>query len=230
MSGAGRYEPRSMLGKVVHEFEETAIAVMLGAMTILTFVNVIMRYVFNSMVIWGLEVVLILFAWLVLFGVAYAFKVTANLGVDAIISVVSPRTRYVLALLSAACCLAYALLIAKVAWDYWAPFAGLQQTTGHWFPTGFDPNTRDRAFFETDQVPMLEWLRWLEDAVNQGETYSKMPRLVPYLILPVAAALMLFRIIQVTIRIVKGEQHSMIVSHEVEDALDEIAKNRRGEV
>ncbi len=97
-----------MLGKVVHEFEETAIAVMLGVMTLLTFVNVIMRYVFNSMVIWGLEVVLILFAWLVLFGIAYAFKVTANLGVDAIISVVSPRTRYILALLSAACCLAYA--------------------------------------------------------------------------------------------------------------------------
>jgi C4-dicarboxylate transporter DctQ subunit len=41
---------------------------------------------------------------------------------------------------------------------------------------------------------------------------------------------MLLRIIQVTIRIVKGEQHSMIVSHEVEDALDEIAKNRREEV
>lgn len=218
-----------MLGKVVHEFEETAIAVMLGAMTILTFVNVIMRYVFNSMVIWGLEVVLILFAWLVLFGIAYAFKVTANLGVDAIIGVVSPRARYVLALLSAACCLAYALLIAKGAWDYWAPFAGLQQTTGHWFPTGFDPNTRDRAFFETDQVPMLEWLRWLEDAINQGESYSKMPRMVPYMILPIAAALMLFRIIQVTIRIVKGEQHSMIVSHEVEDALDEIAKTRRGQ-
>ncbi|HEY9021846.1 MAG: TRAP transporter small permease [Paracoccaceae bacterium] len=229
MSGPGRYEPRSMLGKVVHEFEETAIAVMLGAMTILTFVNVIMRYVFNSMVIWGLEVVLILFSWLVLFGIAYAFKVTANLGVDAIISVVSPRARYVLALLSAACCIVYALLIAKGAWDYWAPFAGLQQTTGHWFPTGFDPNTRDRAFFETDQVPMLEWLRWLEDAINQGESYSKMPRMVPYLILPVAAALMLFRIIQVTIRIVKGEQHSMIVSHEVEDALDEIAKTRRGQ-
>ncbi len=105
----------------------------------------------------------------------------------------------------------------------------MQQTTGHWFPTGFDPNTRDRAFFETDQVPMLEWLRWLEDAINQGEAYSKLPRMVPYMILPIAAALMLFRIIQVTIRIVKGEQHSMIVSHEVEDALDEIAKTRRGQ-
>lgn len=218
-----------MLGKVVHEFEETAIAVMLGAMTILTFVNVIMRYVFNSMVIWGLEVVLILFAWLVLFGIPYAFKVTANLGVDVILNIVSPRTRYALSLLAAILCIVYALLIAKGAWDYWAPFAGLQQTTGHWFPTGFDPDTRDRAFFETDQVPMLEWLRWLEGAINQGETYSKLPRMIPYLILPISAALMLLRIVQVTIRIARGDQSSIIVSHEVEDALDEIAKNRRGE-
>ncbi|MCD1626325.1 MAG: TRAP transporter small permease [Paracoccaceae bacterium] len=230
MSGPGRYEPRGMLGKAVHELEETVIAVLLGLMTLLTFVNVIMRYVFNSMVIWGLEVVLVLFAWLVLFGMTYAFKVTANLGVDAIISIVSPRARYVLALMAAGFCLLYALLIAKGAWDYWAPFAGLQQTTGHWFPTGFDPNTRDRAFFETDQVPMLEWLRWLEDAINQGESYSKMPRMIPYMILPISAALLLLRIIQVTIRIIKGEQQSMIVSHEVEDALEEIAQNRKGQV
>ncbi len=230
MSGSGRYEPRSMLGKVVHELEETAIAVLLGMMTILTFVNVILRYVFNSMVIWGLEVVLILFAWLVLFGVTYAFKVTANLGVDAIISIVSPRARYVLALLSAACCLLYALLIAKGAWDYWAPFAGMQQTTGRWFPTGFDAATRDRAFFETDQVPMLEWLRWLEDAINDGERYSKMPRMIPYMILPIAAALMLLRIVQATIRIARGEQANMIVTHEVEEALEEIAKSRKDQV
>ncbi len=230
MSGSGRYEPQGMFGKAVHEFEETAIAVLLGLMTLLTFVNVIMRYLFNSMVIWGLEVVLVLFAWLVLFGVTYAFKVTANLGVDAIISIVSPRARYVLALLAAGCCLIYALLIAKGAWDYWAPFAGLQQTSGKWFPTGFDPATRDRAFFETDQIPMLEWLRWLEDAINQGESYSKLPRMIPYLILPISAALMLLRIIQVTIRIARGEQESIIVSHEVEDALEEIAQNRKGKV
>lgn len=230
MSGSGRYEPRGMLGKAVHEFEETAIAVLLGLMTLLTFVNVIMRYVFNSMVIWGLEVVLVLFAWLVLFGMTYAFKVTANLGVDAIISIVSPRARYVMALLSAACCLIYALLICKGAWDYWAPFAGLQQTTGKWFPTGFDASTRDRAFFETDQIPMLDWLRWLEDAINEGDRYSKMPRMIPYMILPIAAALMLLRIVQVTIRIARGEQSSLIVTHEVEEALEEIANNRKGQV
>lgn len=221
MSGQSAYRPQGVLGQIVHDFEENAIALMLGAMTILTFVNVILRYVFNSMVIWGLEVVLILFAWLVLFGIAYGFKVTAHLGVDAITNLAGPTWKRIFALLSAAACLIYAVLLLKGAWDYWAPFAGMLETTGRWFPTGFNPATRDRAFFETDQVPMLGVFRFLEDLINQGEAYSKLPRVVPYTMLPVAAALILLRLVQATIDIVQGTRSSLIVSHEAEDAVAE---------
>ncbi|TMV67804.1 TRAP transporter small permease subunit, partial [Thioclava sp. BHET1] len=48
--------------------EENAIAFLLAAMTIITFINVVLRYLFNTGLIWGLEAVLILFAWLVIFG------------------------------------------------------------------------------------------------------------------------------------------------------------------
>ena len=47
MSGS-KYQPKGRLGRFVHEFEENAIALTLGAMTILTFLNVIRRYVFNA--------------------------------------------------------------------------------------------------------------------------------------------------------------------------------------
>ncbi len=221
MSGQSAYRPKGMLGQIVHDFEETAIALMLGVMTVLTFVNVILRYVFNSMVIWGLEVVLVLFAWLVLFGIAYGFKITSHLGVDAITNLANPRWKRIFALVSAAACLFYAMLLLKGAWDYWAPFAGLPETTGRWFPTGFNPATRDRAFFETDQVPMLGIFRFLEDLINQGETYAKLPRVVPYTMLPVAAALILLRLVQATIEIVQGKRDSLIVSHEAEDAVAE---------
>lgn len=221
MSGHSAYRPTGVSGQIVHEFEETAIAVLLGAMTLLTFVNVILRYVFNSMVIWGLEVVLVLFAWLVLFGIAYGFKITAHLGVDAVTNLAGPTWKRIFALLSAAVCLIYAVLLLKGAWDYWAPFAGLWETTGRWFPTGFDPNTRDRAFFETDQVPMLGIFRFLEDLINQGETYAKLPRVVPYTMLPVAALLILLRLVQATVEIVQGKRASLIVSHEAEDAVAE---------
>ena len=59
---SSKYTPKGPVGRAVHGFEENAIAVLLGCMTMLTFVNVIMRYGFNSSIIWSLEVVLVLFA------------------------------------------------------------------------------------------------------------------------------------------------------------------------
>ena len=70
MSGHAQYRPQSAVGRFINSIEETAIAVILGLMTLVTFVNVVLRYVFNASLIWGLEVVLILFAWLVLLGIS----------------------------------------------------------------------------------------------------------------------------------------------------------------
>lgn len=223
MSGHSRYQPRTALGRVIDSLEEGAIAVLLGLMTLVTFINVVLRYGFNHSLIWGLEVTLILFAWLVLFGISYGFKVTAHLGVDAVTNLFGPGGRKALALVSAACCIAYALLLLKGAWDYWAPFAALQPTEGRWFPLGFAEGVRDRAFYVTDQVPMLGIFRWLEDAINYGEEYEKLPRVVPYTILPVGAALILYRVIEATVDLFTGRRLSLIVSHEAEDAVEEAA-------
>jgi len=227
MSAHARYAPQTRLGRFIHAFEENVIALILGLMVFLTFTNVVLRYVFNSLNIWSLEVVSILFAWLVLFGIAYGFKVTSHLGVDAVLNVVSPKTRWVLGVVSAVMCIIYALLMLKGAWDYWAPFASLPRTGGHWLPTGFEP-TRNQAYIETGQVPMLEWLRWLEPLINENEHYSKLPAVIPYTILPVACLLILFRIVEVTLRILRGKQDSLIVSHEAEDAVEEAAAANRG--
>ncbi|MCK0167043.1 TRAP transporter small permease [Jannaschia sp. S6380] len=222
---AKRYEPESRLGRAVHGFEETAIAVLLGLMTLLTFVNVVLRYVFSATVIWSLEVILILFAWLVIFGVSYAFKVTAHLGVDALTNILPSRGKRLCALLAAAVTLIYAFLLLKGSWDYWAPYAALDRTTGpyEWLPTGFE-ETRDQAWYVTDQVPPMRWLfGWLEPLINQGEEYEKLPRVIPYIILPIGSALILFRATQAAVGIVRGTRASLIVSHEAEEDVEEAA-------
>lgn len=222
MSGKG-YEPRSGFARAVHRAEETVIAFLLGAMTLVTFANVVLRYGFNSQLIWGLEVTLVLFAWLVLFGIAYGFKVTAHLGVDAVLAVVPPHVRRAMSLIAGAICLAYAALLLKGAWDYWAPFAGLDATTGRWFPTGL-ADSRDQAWYETEQIPIPFGREWLQEAFNFGEEYEKLPRFIPYAMLPFAAGLILFRVAQAVLRVVRGEAESLIVSHEAEDAVDEAAR------
>lgn len=209
------------LARIVSEIEETAIAIILGLMTIITFTNVVLRYGFNTGLIWGLEAVTFLFAWLVLFGVSYAVKVTAHLGVDAIINLFSGGTRRVLAVLAGLVCIAYAGLLMKGAWDYWAPFAGLDATSGRWFPTGFE-NSRDQAWYEVVDIPMFDWLRWIEPLMNEGEAYEKLPRFIPYAMLPFGAALLLFRFVQATVRVIRGQQDNLIVSHEAEDAVEDV--------
>ncbi|SIS83252.1 TRAP transporter small permease [Phaeovulum vinaykumarii] len=212
------FVPQTALGRLVHSFEETAIALIMGAMTLLTFVNVVLRYVFNSSIIWGLEATLVLFAWLVLFGMAHAIKITANLGVDILLAVLPPKGRRIITLTAVAACLIYAALLMKGAWDFWAPFAGLDRTSGHWFPTGFE-RTRDQAWYELDVTPIPDFLRFLEPLINQGEAYEKMPRVVPYLIVPLGAFLMFVRLLEAGWHVIRGRRDCIIVSHEAEDAV-----------
>ena len=221
----------SALGRFVNELEETVIAVILGLMTLITFVNVVLRYGFNTGVIWGLEAVTFLFAWLVLFGVSYAVKVTAHLGVDAITGLLPTAARRVLALIAAVLCIFYAFLLMKGAWDYWANFVNLPQTTGRWFPTGFEEmgRTSYRGWYEVIDIPFPEWLRWIQPVMNDGMDYEKLPRFIPYFILPFGAALLLFRFVQAGVRIWRGDSSSLIVSHEAEDAMADVAHMNRGD-
>jgi C4-dicarboxylate transporter DctQ subunit len=214
------YQPKGRISAIVHNIEESIIAVLLGLMTIVTFINVVMRYGFNSQLIWGLELTLILFSWLVLFGISYGFKVVSHLGVDAMLNLTGKSTRRGLGILATLACILYGVLLLKGAWDYWAPFAGLDATSGRWFPTGFE-NSRDQGWYELDQVPIPFAQSWLENTFNLGEEYEKLPRVVPYAMLPLAMALMLFRVVQNLIRILRGEIDTIIVSHEAEDAVEE---------
>ncbi|MFW2544048.1 TRAP transporter small permease [Primorskyibacter sp. 2E107] len=222
---------RSPFGLFMDELEESVIALILGLMTLITFANVVLRYGFNTGLIWGFEATNFLFAWLVLFGLGYTIKKTANLGVDAVLNIVSPGLRRTFGLIAAAVCIAYAILLFKGAWDYWANFANLPQTSGRWFPTGFEEMTRTsyRSWYEVVDIPMPQWLRFIEPMINEGETYEKIPRFIPYFMLPFGMLLVLVRFIQAAIRIWKGTEDSLIVSHEAEDEIENVAHLNKGD-
>jgi C4-dicarboxylate transporter DctQ subunit len=217
---------QSKSGQFINRLEENLIAYILGAMTLITFANVVVRKGFNGNILWALEMTVFLFAWLVLLGVSHAVKIGAHLGVDAVINLVSPGMRRAMALTSAAACLIFTLLLLKGSWDYWAPFANLNPTSGRWFPTGFT-EARGQGWFEVNDIPMIAPLRFMEDMFNEGEAYEKIPRLIPYLIMPLSMTLLLYRFVQATIWLWRGEISSFIVSHEAEDAVEEAAKKAK---
>lgn len=226
----GGYRPSGPVGRFVHRAEETFIALILGAMTLITFANVVLRYGFSESLLWGQEVTEILFAWLVLFGISYGFKVTAHLGVDAILNVVSGGIRRIMVLVSATVCVVYALLLLKGGYDFWAPFANLDPTAGRWFPMGFE-EARDQGYAVVRPVPIPFGKEWLEQTFNwymDGDTrvveeYDYLPRVIPYLILPLGMLLLCYRVIQAFVAIVRGTRDRIIVSHEAEDAVESAA-------
>ena len=203
------------------QVEETVIAVLLGVMTLTTFANVVARYVFNSNILWALELTVYLFGWLVLLGASYAVKKNAHLGVDAIIELLPRPARRVLALVAVGACIVFALLLVKGSYDYWAPFADLPPTTGRWIPTGFDEGARSMSFYESQDIPMIEAFGFLEGLINYGEPYEKLPKVIPYTVLPIASLLLLLRFCQTAIAIWRGDVDRIVASHEIEETGDE---------
>ncbi|WP_394199820.1 TRAP transporter small permease [Litoreibacter albidus] len=214
----------------IDTIEETFIAALLGLMTLLTFANVIARYVFNSNILWALELTVFMFAWLVLLGASYAVKKGAHLGVDAILNVVSPGLRRNLGIVAGVVCVAFAFLLLKGAWDYWANFANLPATEGRWFPTGFEEQFRGKGWYETNDIPVPAVLSFLEGMFNDGDEYEKLPRLIPYFVLPFSMALFLLRSVQALVAIVTGKIDMLIVSHEVEDDVEDAAERLAAEL
>jgi C4-dicarboxylate transporter, DctQ subunit len=106
------------LGRVVNAFEEGFIALLFAGMTLVTFTQVVARYVFNTGAVWALELTVYLFAWLVLFGMSYGVKVHAHLGVDAFVKLFPDPVQRVFGLSVVAAGLIYGGILLLGSWDY----------------------------------------------------------------------------------------------------------------
>lgn len=187
------------IGKVVNDIEETSIAVCLGLMTLVTFSNVVARYLLDTNILWALELTVFLFAWLVLMGASYGVKKHVHIGVDVIINLLPPLAKRITAGIALTACLAFSIMLLIGSWKYWLPFA------------------TERAWLETDDIPMPGILQFMSDWLNNGERYEKLPRMIPYLALPLGMALLTFRFLQLGWKIVRGELDVIITSHETDD-------------
>jgi C4-dicarboxylate transporter DctQ subunit len=201
------HQAPSRLSQVVDDIEETSIAVCLGLMTLITFANVVARYIFNSNILWALEVTVFLFAWLVLMGASYAVKKNIHIGVDVIINAVPPGISKFLTILAVVACLVFSIMLLIGSWNYWYPFI------------------TERAWLETEDIPMPEMFMFLADWFNEGERYEKVPRFIPYLALPLGMALLTFRFLQLGWQVLTGNVDKIIASHEVEDEIQQVQAN-----
>lgn len=201
-------------------FEETVIAVLLALMTLTAFVQVVLRYGFNSGIQGALELNRILFAWLILFGMSYGIKVKAHLGIDSLVSIFPPPVFKAFAIFAALASALYGIVLITADW-----LDALGATTRG----GGAVDYWQRMFRVGIGLDDLMYPNWLVDLIGMvdrnGEpmTNVRVHRWVAYLILPVGLGLFVMRSLQALVDIVRGRRPLIIASHEAEDL---VAENR----
>jgi C4-dicarboxylate transporter DctQ subunit len=104
--------------QIVRRLEEGIISLLLVAMTLIVFLEVVLRFGFNTGFLWAQELTLHVSAWLVLFGASYGVKVGAHIGVDAVVRLLKPEVRRIVTMFAVVLCLAYCGLLGYGAWVY----------------------------------------------------------------------------------------------------------------
>lgn len=197
------------LGRLTAGLEEGLVALCLGLMTLITFANVIARYVFMDNILWSQQVTVYLFAWMVLIGASWLVRINAHLGIDALVGMAAPGLQRTLTLVAAACCIGFAVLLLISGWTYWYKFVSIM------------------SFKETDSTPIPFFLQFLSDWLNDGEDYEKLPLFIPYFALPLGAALLVLRFVQAGWQVATGQRRLLIVSHEAEEMVEATASGTR---
>jgi C4-dicarboxylate transporter DctQ subunit len=151
-------------GRFVNALEEGVIALLFAAMTLVTFSQVVARYVFNTGAVWALELTVYLFAWLVLFGMSYGVKVSAHLGVDAFVRLFGEGPRRWFGLAAVAAGLLYATIMFLGSWQYVSKLykIGIEAEDlpiPQWVPMVILPIGVALLFFRLAQVGWRIWTR-----------------------------------------------------------------------
>jgi C4-dicarboxylate transporter DctQ subunit len=125
------------LSKFINHAEEWLIALLLSSMTLLTFSQVVARYVFNSGAVWALEVTTYLFAWLVLLGASYIIKCGAHIAVDSVVNLFAEKNRKTITLFAISACMAFVIIMFIGSYEYVALLKDIE--------------------IEMEDLPVLEW-------------------------------------------------------------------------
>ena len=81
-------------------------ALSMAFMTILTFIQVVLRE-FGTGWVWSLEATTYAFAWMVLIGMSYGVRTQAHIAIDLVSNMLRPAARRVMALCAVLLCLTY---------------------------------------------------------------------------------------------------------------------------
>ena len=197
------------LRRIWDHFEEAFIAFLLGAMTLVTFVYVILNNLYTlfytladhweggsemlfaigdsilgaaQAMTWSSALTKALFAWLIFFGLAYGVRTTGHIGVDALVKLAPKHIQRVIGVIACLCCLGYAGLIAVASFE--------------WVQTLF---TAAIGAEDLGHYGIMQW--------HIG------------LIIPLGFALVFVRFAEILVRVLRGQQTGLGLADEAAEAV-----------
>ncbi len=193
---------------IVTRVEEGILALILAAITLVTFSQVIMRYGFNSG--WGsaVEITTVLFAWLILFGMSYAVKINSHLGVDAFIRLLPPKAFKVAAIFGALAGVLYGVVLIYADWLQYLNIDTRGGALDYW----------SKMYEIGIGMEDIRYPVWAQEMFGLQE---RVHRWIIYLIIPTGLALFTYRCIEAVIDIARGDRELIIASHEAEELVEE---------
>lgn len=150
------------LRRIWDHFEEMFIAFLLSAMTLVTFVYVILNNLYTMFysfaesmpsmedfwyaigdsilsmaqaMTWSNALTKALFAWLIFFGIAYGVRTAGHIGVDAVVKLFNSKTQRTIGIIACLICLGYAGLLAESSLEWVATLMKAQigaEDLGHY--------------------------------------------------------------------------------------------------
>ncbi|WP_110658009.1 TRAP transporter small permease [Salinicola halimionae] len=198
-----------MLLRIWNSLEEGLVALLLTAMTLLTFFYVVVTNLYDvfydlgdaypaleepafavgdwllglgQQMTWSLAMTTTIFAWLIFLGIAYGVRIGAHIGVDLLVRLLPEKLQRVCGVLSCLIFMAYAGL--------------LMVSSAQWVSSLMTSNI---GVEDLGTFGLREWHVTL--------------------ILPIGFALIIARLLEVLIRILRGQQLGLEQSNEVSDAL-----------
>ncbi|HNZ41250.1 MAG TPA: TRAP transporter small permease [Bacillota bacterium] len=114
-------------------------------MTVFTFSNVVLRYIFGSSIAWAEEVSSFLIIWLTYGGSAYAFRMGAHIGIEALVDKLPPKAKHIVRIANNILTIAFFVLLAYYSWNYMTQQIANNQLT---------PVTRVSVAYPISAVPI----------------------------------------------------------------------------
>ena len=148
---------RRALAKRLTRFAEFVAAMLLAAMFLAFMAQIVFRYLFNFPIGWTSELTVITWLWLVLWGAAFVVTEAEEIRFDLIYGGVGPRTRRIMAIVTAVSLLVLYGMSLPAVWDY-VTFMKVQSTA--YLKIRFDWLFSIYVIFAVAVLIRYVWILW----------------------------------------------------------------------